>query len=284
MPRGGLGECARIGEKDAVYRTGWSAVIDIGRLPPMDPIARTDDLYKFHDRPGLDGGQLAILRGLSLAVAPGEFVCIMGPSGSGKSTLLHLISGLDQPSAGDVWLAGASMTQLAPDARTLVRRRTVGYVFQFFNLLPNLSVLENVGLPLAIAGQPPERDEPRLRELLARLGLAGRESSFPHQLSGGEMQRVSIARALAGGQPLLLCDEPTGNLSQKAGLEVMQLLRRCRDDEKRSVLLVTHNPRDATFADRVLFLVDGVLASDVELRGPNLAVEKVHEALSALQI
>lgn len=250
----------------------------------MDPIARTDDLYKFHDRSPSDGGQLAILRGLSLAVAPGEFVCIMGPSGSGKSTLLHLISGLDQPSAGEVWLAGSSMTQLAPDARTLVRRRTVGYVFQFFNLLPNLSVLENVGLPLAIAGTAPERDETRLRELLARLGLAGRESSFPHQLSGGEMQRVSIARALAGGQPLLLCDEPTGNLSQKAGLEVMQLLRRCRDDEKRSVLLVTHNPRDATFADRVLFLVDGVLASDVELRGPNLAVEKVHSALSALQI
>ncbi|MBK7875196.1 MAG: ABC transporter ATP-binding protein [Planctomycetes bacterium] len=247
----------------------------------MQPIVETRDLYKFHEA---SGEKQAILRGISLSVAPGEFVCIMGPSGSGKSTLLHLISGLDQPSAGEIALAGKDLAKLAPDERTLQRRRTVGYVFQFFNLLPNLTVLENVGLPLAIAGTGPEREEARLKELLARLGLAGKERSFPHQLSGGEMQRVSLARALAGGQPLLLCDEPTGNLSQKAGLEVMQLLRRCRDDEGRALLLVTHNPRDAAFADRVLFLVDGELATERELRGPNLAVEDVHAALAALHI
>ena len=247
----------------------------------MQPIVATHDVYKFHEA---QGEKQAILRGISLAVAPGEFVCIMGPSGSGKSTLLHLASGLDQPSAGRVELGGVDLATLAPDARALQRRHTIGYVFQFFNLLPNLNVLENVGLPLAIAGSGPEREEGRLKELLARLGLAGKERSFPHQLSGGEMQRVSLARALAGGQPLLLCDEPTGNLSQKAGLEVMQLLRRCRDDEGRALLLVTHNPRDAAFADRVLFLVDGELATERELRGPGLAVEDVHAALAALHI
>ena len=247
----------------------------------MTAIARTNELYKFHQ---VEGEKQAILRGITLAVEPGEFVCIMGPSGSGKSTLLHLISGLDEPSAGEVELGGAALARLSQDERTLQRRRTVGYVFQFFNLLPNLNVLENVGLPLAIAGSGPEREEARLRELLARLGLAGKERSFPHQLSGGEMQRVSIARALAGGQPLLLCDEPTGNLSQKAGLEVMRLLRRCRDEEGRALLLVTHNPRDAAFADRVLFLVDGVLSSETQLSGPGLKVEDVHAALAALSI
>ena len=247
----------------------------------MQPIASTCDLYKFHEA---HGDKQAILRGISLSIAPGEFVCIMGPSGSGKSSLLHLLSGLDQPSAGTVELGGKDLAKLSPDERTLQRRRTIGYVFQFFNLLPNLTVLENVGLPLAIAGAVPEREEPRLKALLARLGLAGKERSFPHQLSGGEMQRVSLARALAGGQPLLLCDEPTGNLSQKAGLEVLQLLRQCRDDEGRALLLVTHNPRDAAFADRVLFLVDGELAMERELKGPYLAVEDVHAALAALHI
>lgn len=247
----------------------------------MQPIASTCDLYKFHEA---QGDKQAILRGISLSIAPGEFVCIMGPSGSGKSSLLHLLSGLDQPSAGTVELGGKDLAKLSPDERTLQRRRTIGYVFQFFNLLPNLTVLENVGLPLAIAGAVPEREEPRLKALLARLGLAGKERSFPHQLSGGEMQRVSLARALAGGQPLLLCDEPTGNLSQKAGLEVLQLLRQCRDDEGRALLLVTHNPRDAAFADRVLFLVDGELAMERELKGPYLAVEDVHAALAALHI
>jgi putative ABC transport system ATP-binding protein len=150
--------------------------------------------------------------------------------------------------------------------------------------LPNLSVLENVGLPLAIQGERPEARESELRQLLGRFGLSGKEGSFPHQLSGGEMQRTSIARALAGGQPLLLCDEPTGNLSQKAGLDVMKTLRGVCDDDDKSVLLVTHNPRDATFADRVLFLVDGELDPERGLKGPGLAVEQVHEALAALHI
>jgi putative ABC transport system ATP-binding protein len=247
----------------------------------MDPLVRTERLYKFHQQ---DGEKVAILRGVSFDVAEGEFVCIMGPSGSGKSTLLHLLSGLDMPSAGAVHLRGRDMAKLSEEARTLERRASIGYVFQFFNLLPNLTVLENVGLPLAIRGGRPEQSAEEIARILDKLGIAGKARSFPHQLSGGEMQRTSIARALAGGQPLLLCDEPTGNLSQKAGLEVMQILRRLADEEKRTVLLVTHNPRDASFADRVLFLVDGELANEPVLRGPGIEVEHVHAALSALHI
>ena len=247
----------------------------------MTPIVSALDLYKFQVQ---DGEKTPILRGVTFSVEPAEFVCIMGPSGSGKSTLLHLLSGLDEPSAGHVHLAGSDLARLAQEERTLLRRTTIGYVFQFFNLLPNLTVEENIGLPIAIAGGHPEHERARIDALLERLAIASRKNAFPHQLSGGEMQRVSIARALAGGQPLLLCDEPTGNLSQKAGLEVMQILRRCADEDQRAVLLVTHNPRDAAFADRVLFLVDGELASEPVLRGPSIQVESVHAALATLHI
>jgi putative ABC transport system ATP-binding protein len=245
------------------------------------PILVVRDLYRFHEA---GGDRLPVLRGISLEVGRGEFVCVMGPSGSGKSSLLHLASGLDVPSAGTVLLDGKDLSLLQPAERTLERRRTIGYVFQFFNLLPELTVRENVALPLAISGLRPEEHGARVDGLLARLGIGERAARLPHQLSGGEMQRASIARALCGGQPLILADEPTGNLSQQAGLEVMELLRACRDEDGRSVLLVTHNPRDATFADRVVFLVDGELATGVELRGPGLAVEAVHEALTALHI
>ncbi|MBM3990949.1 MAG: ABC transporter ATP-binding protein [Planctomycetes bacterium] len=247
----------------------------------MVAILRVRELYKFFDQ---REGATPVLKGITFDVEPGEFVCIMGPSGSGKSTLLHILSGLDAANGGAVELAGRNLKELADSERTLLRREQVGYVFQFFNLLPNLNVLENVGLPLAIQGAHPSAKEALLRALLARLGLAGKEGQFPHQLSGGEMQRTSIARALAGGQPLLLCDEPTGNLSQKAGLEVMRILRQVCDENRRTVVLVTHNPRDATFADRVLFLVDGALDVQHALTGPNLTVEAVHERLASLHI
>ena len=247
----------------------------------MAQILRTADLFKFH--PG--GERTApVLKQVTLQVDEGEFVCVMGPSGSGKSTLLHLVSGLDEPQSGAIWLRGKELDKLTEHERTLLRRDTIGHVFQFFNLLPNLTVIENVGLPLAIAGKRPALEEPYLRSLLSRVGLDGKADSFPHQLSGGEMQRTSIARAVAGGQPLLLADEPTGNLSQRAGLEIMQLLRRVCDEDRRAVLLVTHNPRDATFADRVLFLVDGELDRTQALAGPGLTVEQVHGALAELRI
>jgi putative ABC transport system ATP-binding protein len=243
------------------------------------PIARVAGLTKAHGEPP---GSVPVLRGIELALAPGSFTCVMGPSGSGKSTLLHLLSGLDEPTAGTVELAGQDLGRLALGARTLLRRRTVGYVFQFFNLLPNLTVRENVGLPLAIAGKDGAAEREAVPALLERFGIAARAEAFPHQLSGGEMQRTSIARALAGGQPLLLADEPTGNLSQQAGLEVMQALREVCDRDGRTVLLVTHNPRDATFADEVRFLVDGRIA-DIVLRKP-MRIEDVHAALAKLAI
>jgi putative ABC transport system ATP-binding protein len=239
------------------------------------PIVRVAGLVKAHGDP-----PVAVLAGVDLAIDTGRFLCVMGPSGSGKSTLLHLISGLDQPTAGTVELAGADLERLSTRERTLLRRRTVGYVFQFFNLLPNLTVEENVELPLAIAGVA---DRAGVPGLLERFGIARRGGAFPHQLSGGEMQRTSIARALAGGQPLLLCDEPTGNLSQQAGLEVMHALREACDRDHRTVLLVTHNPRDATFADEVRFLVDGKI-SETALAGPGLKIDDVHAALARLAI
>jgi len=247
----------------------------------MPPILQVRELYKFFDR---REGAAPVLRSVDFQVEAGEFVCIMGPSGSGKSTLLHILSGLDEPSAGSIHLAGKNFKDLSEGERTLLRRQQIGYVFQFFNLMPNLTLHENVGLPLAIQGKHPSAHAAEIDALLSRLGLAGKERQFPHQLSGGEMQRTSIARAVAGGQPLLLCDEPTGNLSQKAGAEVMAFLRRICDEDGKTVVLVTHNPRDATFADRVLFLVDGALDSEHALHGPGLTVEQIHERLAALHI
>lgn len=247
----------------------------------MPAVVSVSDLYKFF---GKGSQQVTVLREIGFSIEEGQFACIMGPSGSGKSTLLHMISGLDEPSAGSVTLAGQEMSRLPSHRRTYLRREQIAYVFQFFNLLPNLTVEENVGLPLAIQGKRLPAYQQKVHGLLERFGLIERRAAFPHQLSGGQMQRVSIARALAGGQPILLCDEPTGNLSQKHGLEVMRTLRRVCDEDKRTVLLVTHNPRDAAFADRVLFLVDGELDKNRELHGPDIPVEEVHEALAALHI
>ena len=231
--------------------------------------------------------RLSVLEDVSFTIDQGEFLCVMGPSGSGKSTLLHLVAGLDSPEAGTIELAGESLSSNAPSSRTLARRNGIGYVFQFFNLLPNLTVMENVGLPLAIRGKTSGEQKARCQELLDRFGIGDRTGAFPHELSGGEMQRVSIARALAGDQPLLLCDEPTGNLSQQAGLEIMKTLREVCENDGKSVLLVTHNPRDATFSDRVLFLVDGGLSNGHELKrkqGEPIPVDAVHSALNELGI
>lgn len=246
----------------------------------MTHLLQVQDLYKIHAGSGEDQ---PVLRGVSFDIEEREFVCIMGPSGSGKTTLLHLLSGLDEPSAGTVVLAGKDLANAKEEERTRQRRDQVGYVFQFFHLMPNLSVLENIGLPLAIAGQNPDKDEARIRELGKKLGIEARLDAFPHELSGGEMQRASIARALIGGQPLLLCDEPTGNLAQAAGREVMEELKRANVEEGRTVVLVTHNPRDAVFADRVLFLVDGEL-SDETLAGDSIQEADVVAALQRLSI
>jgi len=239
------------------------------------------DVYKIF---GSSGSETPVLRGVNFDVNRGEFVCVMGPSGSGKTTLLHLISGLDTPSSGWVELGGRSLADMNVNERTLLRRDEVGYVFQFFNLLPNLTAFENVGLPLAIQGRQPAKHRKEIEAHFERFGLERCVHSMPHQLSGGEMQRVSIARALAGGQPLLLCDEPTGNLSQIHGVAVMDTLRQVCDEDDRTVFLVTHNPRDATYADRVLFLVDGEIDPSHALHGPGISADAIHEVLAELHI
>ncbi len=232
----------------------------------------------------VDGQQVPIVRDVSFDLHQGEFATIMGPSGSGKSTLLHVLAGLDRPSAGQVLLAGQDLAQGTEEHRAAIRRQHLGFVFQFFHLLPDLTVDENVTLPLRILGQSPRRHRARVDSLLGLLGVAKLRDRLPSALSGGEMQRVSIARALVTQPPLLLADEPTGNLSSKAGEEVVALLRSVRDQLGTAVLLVTHNPRDAAAGDRVLFLHDGALRASAELTGGPFGVADVFRRLQELGI
>ena len=197
------------------------------------------------------------LRGVDFVVKRGEFVAIMGPSGSGKSTLLHLLGGLDDPTDGEVLLAGQPLAQLSDDRLTLIRRRQVGFVFQFFNLLPTLTAAENVALPLLIDGRRLEDYEERVADLLALVGLADRAGHRPDQLSGGEQQRVAIARAFVTDPEVVLADEPTGNLDSAAGEEILRLLRRMRDEKGQTIVMVTHNEHAAEYADRIVRLRDG---------------------------
>lgn len=237
---------------------------------------------------GLDevesGGSVRILEGIDFVLQAGEFVSVMGPSGSGKSSLMHCLSGLERPTRGTVELCGHELTKLSERKRTLLRRRRTGFVFQFFNLLPDLTVEENVLLPFLILGEQPDPHRSRLDEVFEALELKGLEQRRPHALSGGEMQRASIARALAARPDLLFADEPTGNLASAAGERTMKLLRSLNERFGTAVLLVTHNPRDAAFADRVLFLKDGSLAEGAALHGPDLDASAVFSRLEELGI
>lgn len=207
------------------------------------------------------------LKGITLGIEAGSLTAIVGPSGSGKSTLLNLLGALDQPSSGQVLVAGHDLSKLDDNARTRLRRDRIGFVFQFFNLLPTLTAKENVLLPAKLAGKRGKELEARAEELLTRVGLGSRMGHRPDQMSGGEMQRVAISRALIMDPPVLLADEPTGNLDSKTGREVMRLLRGAVDN-RRTVILVTHDPRIARIADRVLTIQDGLLAGD-ELLSPS---------------
>jgi putative ABC transport system ATP-binding protein len=223
----------------------------------------TRDLRKTYAR----GSQrVEALRGISLTVARGEIVAIVGASGSGKSTLLHLCGALDRPTAGSVLLGGRPVESLSDDALSAFRRRHLGFVFQFFNLVPTLSAEENVALPLLLDGQPLARVTPRARELLEAVGLGGRARHRPHELSGGEMQRVAIARALVGDPLLVLADEPTGNLDSVAGERVLRLLHDTLRRRGLTLLMVTHDARAAAAADRIITLRDGQVEADTGLR------------------
>jgi len=203
--------------------------------------------------------QRQVLSGASLQVAAGESVALLGRSGSGKSTLLHLLGGIDRPDRGRVSLLGEDITRLAEPRLTLLRRRQVGFVYQFFNLLPTLTVAENIGLPLELLGQPESRIAARVTELLAAVGLTDRGDAFPEQLSGGEQQRVAVARALAHRPALLLADEPTGNLDATSGQAVLQLLLELTGEAGASLVVVTHSLAVARCCDRILTLEAGRL-------------------------
>jgi putative ABC transport system ATP-binding protein len=197
------------------------------------------------------------LRGVDLEIARGEFVALVGPSGSGKSTVLNLIGGLDRPTAGEIWIDGVELSASDEKALTRHRRQHVGFVFQSFNLLPRLTAEENVALPLMFSGVAENERRARARTLLERVGLGARLTHCPTQLSGGEQQRVAIARALVGQPALLLADEPTGTLDTTTGGEIMRLLKDLNQEHGLTLLVVTHDPEVAAFADRVIRLRDG---------------------------
>ncbi|MBI2991782.1 MAG: ABC transporter ATP-binding protein [Deltaproteobacteria bacterium] len=203
--------------------------------------------------------EITALAGVSLDIARGDFAVIMGPSGSGKSTLLHLIGGLDRPTEGELLVDGKIISQMADDAVTLFRRARIGVVFQFFNLLPTLTALENVMLPLILDGRAGPKSRLRAEALLQRVGLESRRDHLPEELSGGEMQRLAIARALAFAPPILLADEPTGNLDSRSGEEVLKLLLQISREEGCTVVMVTHNREAAGYGDRVIRLRDGLI-------------------------
>jgi len=206
--------------------------------------------------------EVRALDGVSMRVARGEFVAVMGPSGSGKSTLLHLLGGLDAPSAGEVWLDDRALSAMTDDELTVFRRRHVGFVFQFFNLLPTMTAEENVAYPLLLDGRPKREVMPRVARALARVGLTDRRTHRPDELSGGEAQRVAVARALVLEPLLLLADEPTGNLDSKTGDGVLGLVRDACRGGGTTVVMVTHDAHAAAAAGRIVTLVDGRLASD----------------------
>jgi putative ABC transport system ATP-binding protein len=214
------------------------------------------------------------LRGVSLDVAPGRLTAVMGPSGSGKSTLMHILAGLDRPTEGRVSVAGVDITRLNDTQLTKLRREHIGFIFQFFNLLPMLTAKENVLLPLSIAGEKP--DKAWFEELTARVGLTDRLSHRPSELSGGQQQRVAIARALVSRPTVMFADEPTGNLDSKTSGEILALLRESVASLGQTTVMVTHDARAAAIADRVLFLADGLIVKDL---GPSTA----HQILDALE-
>jgi putative ABC transport system ATP-binding protein len=228
-------------------------------------------------RYGEDATAVDALRGVSLDVRPGEVVAVRGPSGSGKSTLMHTLAGLDKPTSGSVEIGGTEITGMDDAKLTQLRRDHVGFVFQFFNLLPMLSAEENIVLPLTIAGE--HADRAWLEELLSRTGLDQRRAHRPAELSGGEQQRVAIARALVTRPTILFADEPTGNLDSKTSAEILELLRMSARDYSQTIVMVTHDPRGASIADRILFLADGLIVK--EMRDANAA--QVLEVMSTLE-
>jgi putative ABC transport system ATP-binding protein len=248
--------------------------VDVAERAPSAVVAAREITRRYGE------GDTAVdaLGGVSLDVAQGKLTAVMGPSGSGKSTLMHILAALDRPTSGSVWIAGTKLGELNDTQITKLRRDHIGFVFQFFNLLPMLTAEENVLLPLTIAGEKP--DPAWREELLKTVGLDDRREHRPAELSGGQQQRVAIARALISKPSVVFADEPTGNLDSKTGGEILELLRQSVEEMGQTTVMVTHDPRAAAIADRILFLADGVIVRDMPRAEP-AEVLSAMEALSA---
>ena len=249
--------------------------VDVAGRPPNAVVAARDVTRRYGE------GDTAVdaLRGVALDVAEGKMTAVMGPSGSGKSTLMHILAALDRPTSGEVWIAGTKLGELSDTEITKLRRKHIGFVFQFFNLLPMLTAEENVVLPLTIAGDKPEKEW--REQLLKTVGLDDRRSHRPAELSGGQQQRVAIARALISRPTVVFADEPTGNLDSKTGGEILELLRSSVEELNQTTMMVTHDPYAAAIADRILFLADGLIVRDMPRAEPSEVIGAMDELTQA---
>lgn len=238
--------------------------IAVFKIPMIVPILEVNDVAKNYR---LGDVVVQALRGISFKVNEGEFVTIFGPSGSGKSTLLHLMGGLDRPDKGKILIDGVDILSLDDDKLATLRLNKVGFVFQFFNLLPRLSALKNVGIPLAIAGVTGKEELERARQTLKLVGLELRMNHKPSELSGGEQQRVALARALINDPKIVLADEPTGNLDTKTGQEIVDLMKELNKEKNQTFIVITHDPNIAETADRIIYLKDGLIEGTKTIKG-----------------
>ncbi len=237
----------------------------------MTAILQTDNLTKHYRM-----GEVTVeaLHDVNFSIEKGEFVAIMGPSGSGKSTLLHLLGGLDSSTGGEITLDDRRMSEMNDDSLTVMRRRQVGFIFQFFNLLPTLTAAENVALPLLLDGKNIADYSASIEELLRLVGLEDRRDHKPDQLSGGQQQRVAIARALITEPVIVLADEPTGNLDSSSSKEILELLRHTCNEKQQTIVMVTHDPRGASYSDRIIYLKDGRIVRELGADEGDAAGEK----------
>jgi len=248
-------------------------VREVAESPAATAVVAAEDITR---RYGEGDTAVDALRGVSLEIQRGRLTAVMGPSGSGKSTLMHILAGLDKPTSGTVSIAGTDITKLDDTALTKLRRRHIGFVFQFFNLLPMLTAEENVILPLSIAGE--KSDPAWIDELLGKLGLSDRRTHRPAELSGGQQQRVAIARALVSKPTVMFADEPTGNLDSQTSEEILKLIRESVEDYGQTTVMVTHDARAAAIADRIFFLADGLIVRE----SPRASADAVLAALAEI--
>ncbi|PWH13131.1 MAG: hypothetical protein DDG59_14680 [Anaerolineae bacterium] len=245
-----------------------------------ETVLRAENLTKIYR---MGEVEVVALNGVNFAVKRGEFVAIMGASGSGKSTLLHLLGGLDTPTRGEVYFDGQALSKLNDDQITLLRRQKIGFIFQFYNLLPTLNAVENVALPLMIDGKALSASQEKIQELLHLVKLDGRETHRPDQLSGGQQQRVAIARAFVNQPQVVLADEPTGNLDSRSGKAILELLQKVCKEFCTTIVMVTHDPKAASYADRVVFLKDGEIVHEIVSRNGSVPIDQIMGIMAGLE-